>query len=343
MSTTSMKSAFDSNKFVWLLRREFWEYRGAFFWAPLITAMVMLALTLMALILAEFTAHQHGVQLGSMNLDRVVEGVGAGDVAKVHTAIDIGLVGMSVPIGIVFCFVVFFYLLGALYNDRADRSVLFWKSLPLSDMETVLAKVTMATVVAPVLTLGAIVTMQLCFLVLLSLYMLLHGIPSALPLLWSPTSLIALWLKMILFIPVNALWALPTIGWLLMCSSYVRSKPFLWAVMLPILAGFLVSFIKLMQSFSLTSGWFWTNIVGRALFSVVPFSWMSRVNMTTEELSLGVGNNNEDDFTFMHHTLSFDAIGQALMMPSMWIGAAAGAAMIAAAIYFRRSRIESYV
>jgi ABC-2 type transport system permease protein len=335
-----MNSALNSNKFVWLLRREFWEYRGAFFWAPLITAVVMLALTAMALLLAEFTAHQHGLQLGGMNLDRVVENISAGDVAKVHMGIDIGLLGMSMPIGIVFCLVVFFYAVGALYNDRADRSVLFWKSMPLSDTETVLAKVVTATFVAPMLALGAIIAMQVGFLVLLSLYMLLHGIPSALLLLWSPVHLVAMWLKMIAFAPVNALWALPTIGWLLLCSSYVRSKPFLWAVMLPIVAGFVVSFVKLMQSFSLATGWFWSNVVARVLFSMSPFSWMSKANVTSENISINMGQG--EDMQFMHNVLSLDAMVQALTMPSMWIGAAAGAAMIAAAIYFRRSRIESY-
>src|SRR5437763_16906544 len=106
-------SAIATNKFAWLLKREFWEYRGGFFMAPLITALVMLAIILLALVTAEFKAHQHGIQLGGMNLDQVVEHIGTGDVAKVHAAIDIGLMGMSVPIGIVFCFVVFFYLVGA--------------------------------------------------------------------------------------------------------------------------------------------------------------------------------------------------------------------------------------
>jgi ABC-2 type transport system permease protein len=335
-----MSTAMNSNKFAWLLRREFWEYRGGLFWTPLIIAIGMLAITMLGLITAEFTAHQHAIQLGGMNLDHVVDSIGAGDVAKVHTAIDIGLVGMSTPIGIAFCFIVFFYLLGALYNDRADRSVLFWKSLPLSDTETVLAKVVTASLVAPALATGAMMVLHLGFLVLLSAYFLLHVIGHALLLLWAPTHLIALWLKLLVSIPVNALWALPTIGWLLLCSSFARSKPFLWAVMLPIVTGFLVWWVRVMQAMSLTSGWFWSNIVGRALLSIVPFSWMSKASLTTEQLSINVGD--DDDLKMMHHVLSFDSIGAALTMPNLWIGAAAGVAMIAGAIWFRRSRIESY-
>ena len=169
-----MNTALDSNKFAWLLKREFWEYRGGFFMAPLITTLVMLAIVMLALISAEFTAHQHGIQLGGMNIDQVIAHVGEGDYTKVHSAIDIGLMGMSAPIGIVFCFVVFFYLLGALYNDRADRSVLFWKSLPLSDTETVLAKVATAMFVAPVLAVGAMIVLHLGFLILLGLVCQLH-------------------------------------------------------------------------------------------------------------------------------------------------------------------------
>ena len=332
MSTTT---AINSNKFAWLLKREFWEYRGGFFMAPLITALVMLAITVLVLLSAEFSAHRHGIQLGGMNIDQVIEHVGEGDHAKVHSAIDIGLMGMSAPIGIVFCFVVFFYLLGALYNDRADRSVLFWKSLPLSDIETVLAKVVMAALIAPVLAVAAMIVLHLGFLSLLSLYSLFRIGVHALPLLWSPTHLVALWLKLIVAIPVNALWALPTIGWLLLCSSFVRSKPFLWAVLMPVLTGVIISWVNLLQNYSL-SGWYWQNIFGRLLFSIVPFSWLRRITLTDTP------DSADDDLRVLNHVLSLDSVSAALATPSLWIGAAAGVAMIAAAIWFRRSRIESY-
>ena len=52
-------------------------------------------------------------------------------------------------VNIVLGVVVFFFCLGALFDDRKDRSVLFWKSLPISDQATVLSKVAMALVVAP--------------------------------------------------------------------------------------------------------------------------------------------------------------------------------------------------
>jgi len=204
----------------------------------------------------------------------------------------------------------------------------------------VLSKVAAATLVAPILAMAAIIALQLGFLVLMSLYALLHGI-NPFPLLWSPTHLLALWFKLVLIIPVNALWALPSVGWLLLCSSFARSKPFLWAVALPIMAGVLNSWFGLMKNMSLTSTWFWQNIVGRLLLSIVPGSWMDAETLRNtmeragDDVRIEVGPHLDAGFTL-------DAIGHALVSPSMLIGIVAGVAMIAAAVYFRRVRTESY-
>jgi ABC-2 type transport system permease protein len=251
---------------------------------------------------------------------------------------DIGLLTLGFPIGIALFFVVFFYGIGALYNDRSDRSALFWKSLPISDSSTVLSKVAAATVLAPVLATFAVIALQLGFLVLMSLYALLHGI-NPFPLLWSPTHLVALWVKLFLMLPVNALWALPTIGWLLLCSSFARSKPFLWAVMLPIFAGVANSWIGLMNHLSLSNTWFWRHIVGRLLLSIFPGSWLDAEKLREgleETGGMHVGVHG------ISPSLTFEAIGEALGSPDMLIGIVAGLAMIAGAVYFRRQRTESY-
>ena len=331
-----MSTALPANKFTWLVKREFWEYRGSFFWAPLITAMIMIAITLMGLITAEVTAHQHGISINGFDVSKITAAMGADDVEKLHSALDVSLLGMCFPIGIVLFFVLFFYGIGTLYNDRADRSVLFWKSLPFSDTEAVLAKVAAAAVVAPVLAVAGMIVLQLGFLVLLSLYAMFHGV-NALPLLWSPTHLLSLWLKLIVRIPVNSLWALPSIGWLFMCSSFARSKPFLWAVMLPVVSGIIVSWFKLMQSFSLESGWFWRHVVGRLLLSLIPGSWMW-MDFGPNNLAR-LGNN---PLEMADNFLSLSTLASQLTSPDLWLGAAAGVAMIAAAIYFRRRRVEAF-
>jgi len=329
-----MSAIMPTNKFSWLVRREFWEYRGAFFWAPVITAMIMLAIMLMMLVVAEVTAQQHGVNLNVFNLSAITSHVSDGDIDQIHSALDVSLLGLCFPIGAVLFFVLFFYGLGSLYNDRADRSVLFWKSLPLSDTETVLAKLFAITLLAPVLSIVAMILLQIGFLVLITVYFMFHSV-NAIPLLWSPSHLIALWFRMILRIPVNALWALPTVGWLFLCSSFVRSKPFLWAVLLPIMSGILVMWFSLMQAFSLTSLWYWKNIVGRALLSVFPGSW------AWFDLSAESFNRIKNPTQVADAFLSLDALGHQLVSLQLWTGVVAGVAMIVASIYFRRRRIEA--
>jgi len=324
------------NKFTWLLKREYWEHRGGFFWTPMITAMVILAIMILVLVSAEFLANQNGVNINGIHLEQLTKHLGVSEIEKMHAGVDIGLLSLSFPIGIALFFVVLFYGIGALYTDRSDRSALFWKSLPISDLSTVLSKVAAATLVAPILAMAAIIALQLGFLVLMSLYALLHGI-NPFPLLWSPTHLLSLWAKLLVALPVNALWALPTIGWLLLCSSFARSKPFLWAVLVPVLAGALVSYLGVMHFVSSTSGWFWHNIVGRALLSIIPGGWLDTTNM-----SHGFARADVEGPAAIISSLSFEAIGQAVTSPDFLIGIVAGAAMIAGAIYFRRQRTESY-
>ena len=333
------------SRFAWLVKREYWEHRGGFFWTPFIIALVFLAITLMVMITADVTAHQHGVNLSGLNLGQLAEKMTAENTAKFAAGVDIGLLGMSAPIGIALTFVVFFYLVGALYDDRRDRSVLFWKSLPLSDLDTVLSKVVAAVLVAPLLALAAIMLLNLAFLILASLYALLHGV-NPLPLLWAPDHLIELWFRLLVLIPINALWALPTIGWLLLCSSFARSKPFLWAVLLPLLVGVVVSWVNLMQQLALPSTWYWKNIAGRLLLSVIPAGWVGSgarsastfgISSVGDNINIGLGK-----FDFINSILSMDGLLGVLLSPELWIGAVAGAAMIAAAIYYREKRTEAY-
>lgn len=331
----NMKTGERMHTFVWMLKREYWEHRGGFLRAPMITALIFLALNMLALIWVELTAHRMGITVNNMNLGMIAEQIGNRDIAQVSAAVDIGLFGLGFPIAIVLSFVVFFYLIGALYDDRRDRSVLFWKSLPLSDTQTVLSKVVAAAFIAPTIAVAAMMILHVGFLILLSVYALLHGI-NPFPLLWSPLHILTLWFKLVALIPLNALWALPCIGWLLLCSSFARAKPFLWAVALPVIAGIMVGFAHVSSELSLPSSWFWQHIVGRASLSVLPGSWLNQSNFKALEHMRG------NDMDVVGAVLSFDSAQALLASADLWIGAAAGAAMIAAAIYFRRRRTEAY-
>ncbi|TLY48955.1 MAG: hypothetical protein E6K53_15110 [Gammaproteobacteria bacterium] len=339
-AVTNPAAASPLGAFSWLLKREYWEFRGGFFRAPFIIGAVIVAVSILAMITADFTAHRNGINISGMNIGKITEKLSAEDAAKFAGGIDVGLLGMCVPIMATLAFVTFFYLLGSLYNDRRDRSVLFWKSLPVSDLHTVLSKVVTAVLVAPIFAIAACVALQLTFLVVVTIYAALHGV-NALPLLWSPTHLLSLWIKMLVMIPVNALWALPTVGWLLLCSSFVRSKPFLAAVVVPIIAGVIIGWINLMQQFALPSSWYWKNIFARLVFGTAPIGWLS--GMSPKTISIGI--SDDPVANAMQNVVSYDilnTITTTLSSPSMWVGVVAGAAMIAGAVYFRQKRTEAY-
>ena len=327
-----------THKFQLLLRREFWEHKGGFLWAPLVAGGVFLLLSLMGFGVGEMAARRatgnfnvdgREVQINGIDLNAVVSNMDAGQMHNLGQGVDLSLLMASAWPLIVLAFVVFFYCLGTLYDERKDRSVLFWKSLPLSDRETVLSKAASALVVAPVIaTIAALVTM-LGFLVVASAMVLLHG-GNPMQLLWGPGSPLAMTGRILACIPVYALWALPTVGWLMLCSAWARSKPFLWAIMIPVFAGIFVTWFDLMQLFDLESSWFWSNIVRRALLGTVPGGWLLDANLHgTPDTMDRIGNLLNPATTYA-----------ALATPQLWIGAAAGVAMIFGAIRLRRWRDE---
>lgn len=329
-----------THKLKLLLKREFWEHKGGFLWAPLVAGGIFLLLTLMGLIMAEVAGRRmdaqeiqidgETVRVGALDLGKLTSKMGPEEMRHVAGAIDLSLYTAAGWGLIVLAFVVFFYCLGSLYDDRKDRSVLFWKSLPLSDTQTVLSKVLSATVVAPVLAVAAGLVTMIGFLMLTSVFVLIHG-GNPVTLLWGPGSPLLITANLLASIPVYALWVLPTVGWLMFCSAWARSKPFLWALMVPVFAGIFVSWFDLMQLFDLETVWFWKNIVARSLLSVAPGSWFDVASF---------GSSNLDGPAAIHNLINLRSIYSVLGTPQLWIGALVGGALIAASIRLRRWRDE---
>jgi ABC-2 type transport system permease protein len=127
-------------------------------------------------------------------------------------------------------------------------------------------------------------------------------------------------------------WALPTVGWLMLCSSWARSKPFLWAIMIPVMAGIFISWFDVMNAVNLDSTWFWRNVVARVLGGVFPGTWIDVAN--TDVLHLKRPGD------LIQQGALLKTMYSVLATPQAWIGAAAGTAMIAASIRLRRWRDE---
>jgi len=323
------------NTFYWQIKREFWENRGGFMWAPIVTGVVFLILNVMTIIAAEVMRARHGIQIGGNNFRELIEKASSGDLLQVGAALDTTMLSSMALLSFVLTFVVFFYCLGALYDDRRDRSVLFWKSLPLSNTSTVLSKVVSAVVVAPAIAVLVGIAVGLLQLLIFALVLSFHGIN-----LWElltlahPLRAVA---SLLSSIPVYALWAAPAVGWLLLCSAWARSKPFLWAVAAPVVAGLMVTWFDIMGVFNLPATWFWSNIVARLLLSVFPGSHIAMDPHSLHHISSA-------DLGDVHNPLALISPTQTyavLASPNLWIGVAAAVAMIAGAIWFRRVRDDS--
>ena len=331
-----------ARRFGWLLRREFWEHKGGFLWAPLVAGAISLLLSAMGIVIAMVAARDSmpedgtislgdsEIQLNGLDLGMLTSQLGHEELARLGDGLDLTLMLASGWPFIVLAFVMFFYSLGALYDERKDRSVLFWKSLPLSDSSTVLSKVVSAVVVAPLLaTIAAILTM-FGFLALISLVVLFYG-GNPVSLLWGPASPALISLQYIAAIPLYALWAMPTIGWLLLCSSWARSKPFLWAIMIPLFAGIFVAWLEFLGVFEDVTWPFFRNIVLRALTSIFPMTFMDLEYLKGVNFDVpGAARNLMNPMGVYRNLASLD----------LWGGVVAGVAMIFAAIRLRRWRDE---
>lgn len=326
-------STHPTSRFRLLLRREYWEHKGGFLWAPLIAGGISLALAVMAaivgVVMLNRAAAAGDIQINGVDLGMLTREMSPSDAEQLALGLDWSLIMSSAWPFIVLTFVVFFYCLGALYDDRKDRSVLFWKSLPISDAQTVLSKVASAVVVAPVLAVLTAVVTMFGFLVLMSVMVMMFG-GNPFTLLWAQSHPLRIAFGLLAWVPVYAVWALPTVGWLLLCSAWARSKPFLWATAVPVITGLLVTWFDIMELFQLDGSWFWRNVVGRLLLGTVPGS---DVLYRTAEF----GGN---DIERAEQLLSLQWMYSIFLQPGTWIGAVAGAVMIYIAIRLRRWRDE---
>jgi ABC-2 type transport system permease protein len=196
-----------------LIRREFWEHRALW-----ITPLVVAGLLLFGVIAGA------AVGSGELNFD-----VGP-NLPTAQTVLAIAILSFTVPQFLVMLVMLFFYLLDCLYTERKDRSILFWKSMPVSDTSTVLSKVLVALVIVPigVFLLTAVTDIVVAAVVAASV----NGGGDF----WDT----ATWLKfraaMVPGLAIVLLWYLPIAGYLLLVSAWARRNVFLWAALPPFLA-----------------------------------------------------------------------------------------------------------
>ena len=321
------------NTFKWLLKREYWEHRGGLFWAPVVTSAIFVFFSIVGLVIAGLGLRQFNDGDSGLNLSEGISQLAdPSKAAEVGAAIELVIYTLGNPVFLVMAFVGFFYCLGSLYDDRKDRSILFWKSLPISDNLTVASKVFTAAIIVPAIaTVGAIIT-SLLILVVLSVFVMLHGENPMY--FWDIGAIARACFNMIAALPIYALWSLPTIGWLMLCSAWSKRVPFIWAILVPVLSGVMVWMLGLMDLFGKSVGWFWGQVVGRVLSGTL--SGMDIIYRLA-------ANPITKDFEGPQDVANILAVSQTyriLAQPELWVGLVLGAAMIAGAMYLRKATDE---
>ena len=210
------------NRLLALIRREYWENKGSIRTTPLVMAGLYIVSTLMGVITMSYfdadgyTTRTAVEQLGEMSAEMRAEVLYQGGLAS------------SVMFTVVMSFVVFFYLLGALYDDRKDRSILFWKSLPASDTLTIASKLLTAMVLIPLAFLAALILTHIVVGVIVSITLATAG-GNPFTLLIAELRPLAVWGLIAASWAANSIWALPLYGWLLLVSAFAPRVPLLFA------------------------------------------------------------------------------------------------------------------
>jgi ABC-2 type transport system permease protein len=276
----------------WSLRRELWENRALYI-APLIVA---------ALILFGFLV---GVGHITSDINRIQIDP---DKRQAVTAIPYAMAAIAIMVtGFV---VAAFYCLGALHNERRDRSILFWKSMPVSDLKTVLVKASIPLLVVPAILLVVIFAVQLVMLAVSAMVLLPGGVRFAT--LWTQWPIFRMTVVLAYGLVTETLWYAPIWGWLLMVSAWARRAPFLWAILPPI--G-----VVIIEMFAFGSGHF-AHFLGQRL---------------------GGGFDAAFSDAGSHQALvDMAQIDPARFFSSLdvWGGLVVGAGFLAAAVWLRRTR-----
>jgi len=214
----------NSRSFPMLVRREFWEHRGLL-WAPVGTALMLVVLAFLG------RAATGGLQINVDGREADFLTAMAGAAQLKFFGVFIG--ALLVPQLVVALIVLFFYLLDCLYTERRDRSILFWKSMPVSDAATVLSKACTALVVVPLLV--YVLSLVVSVLSFAALALKLSGTPYAAIGTWHTGAWLAVQGTLLLNLLVASLWYAPVAAFLLLVSAWAPRAVLLWASLPPVL------------------------------------------------------------------------------------------------------------
>jgi ABC-2 type transport system permease protein len=208
------------NNLYWSVRRELWEHRSIYI-GPLAAGALVLA----------------GFAIALMRTSAAPGGgaAGAGEaIQQPYVIAAMVLMLVEMVVAIVYC-------LDALYGERRDRSILFWKSLPVSDLTAVMAKASIPILLLPLVTFAVTMITQALMLLMHSAALAARGAGSGQ--LWSEVQLLSLArINLVHLVAFHGLWWAPFFAWLLLASAWATRVPLLWAALPPLAIGIIERF-----------------------------------------------------------------------------------------------------
>jgi ABC-2 type transport system permease protein len=199
----------------WSIRREVWEHPSL--WAaPTIVALLMLL------------AFAIGATHVSEGLRAVLAREGGPSVDMLIQPLGL----TAIPIALTIYLVATVYCADALYGERKDRSILFWKSLPVSDTMTIVSKLFVPVVLLPAIGTVVFVVFQALVLLVGTIVLATNGFDAGS--LWTVSGLLTSWGTMIVWIFGVSLWYAPLYAWFLLVSAWLTRSPVLATVLIPL-------------------------------------------------------------------------------------------------------------
>lgn len=302
-------------KMIGLVRAELLQHRASMIITPLVIAGIISLFALAQLIFGtaavDLSIGEFGITVDNKT---IVDPDSYGNAVQTIAA-AFGFVGL--PIYFVANIVAFFVMLSALYEERTERTILFFKSMPVSDTQSVIAKYVTASFIGPFIAIGVMMLLTLFLSISAASVFSLRGIAN----IWGflgELPLLRLFLSFAGYYSLYALWVAPIFAYLLMMSALAPRSPFLLAV-------FPIAFVALAEAILLGSDWLLNELAARVL--------AERLGDAIEASRSLVGADADDGFeAFFIRFSDFVATATA---PGFWLGLIFASVFVAVAIWSR--------
>lgn len=302
----------------WLMvKREVWEHRS--FW---IVPVVIGCLAIVGTVYgagALFVAARHGM----VNLEGHIFDSNHIDALRMFIIGSAGLFNIAMVL------MVSFYLMDCLYADRKDRSILFWRSMPLSDTSAVLFKLFTAMVTAPALMLVVVVMTEIIVGVVFVTALGLMGV-NLLALAFQPGVLLISWITLAFGLVVQSLWLMPFYGWFLLCSAWSKKLPLAWTVLIPL--GAIAAEGVMLH----------THYLATAIFGHIGklFTLFMSSHYSVNGVTVGTGIDFGGKPAIHGGLMTLGSLAHVVVLPEMWIGVVVGTIFFIGAVWLRRNHSE---